>query len=476
MLIKKIIENGIRISIKAEEILRNTPYDEKLLGKIKKLKKSYINENDIKKILKEENEKKVIVRRSSKFKAIAKEYDADIKIPDRHITGKSTTKGEIGDFVTYFRNRYEKLAKLLKKFDTKYTEIKLGDIKRSVNEYAKIIVMVTKKQQTKKGNILLEVEDQTGIFKVVFTKNKQKLFENARNIMLDDVISIKGKVLEAFVIGDEFEWPDLPLTRERKFAENDLAVAYLSDIHFGSNNFMNKHFDKFLSWIKGENGAEEIASKLKYIIFAGDIVDGIGIYPKQDKELVVTDIYKQYSMFDEFVQQVPDYIEIIAIPGNHDAVRKGEPYPAIEKDLLTSDIIRLGNPGWATIEGLKHVIYHGNSMDNMISALPHLSYTKPEDVMEEYMKRRHFSPNYGGNLIVPERTDYLVLEDEPDVMHTGHVHKNGYKMYRGSVLINSGTFQARTEFQVRQGHVPTPAMVPVYELKTGKLRTLDFRM
>ena len=103
-----------------------------------------------------------------------------------------------------------------------------------------------------------------------------------------------------------------------------------------------------------------------------------------------------------------------------------------------------------------------------------MSYMHSEKVMVEYLKRRHLSPVYGGNLIIPEDVDYMVIEEPPDIMHCGHIHKNGYAQYRGTLVINSGTFQSRTEFQIKQGHVPTPALVPVYETKTGKLRTLDF--
>jgi DNA polymerase II small subunit len=94
--------------------------------------------------------------------------------------------------------------------------------------------------------------------------------------------------------------------------------------------------------------------------------------------------------------------------------------------------------------------------------------------MEECLKRRHLSPMFGGNAIVPEKLDYMVIERVPDIVHFGHVHKNGYKDYRGTLIINSGTFQDTTDFQQKQGHVPTPARVPVYEFKNKRLRTLDF--
>lgn len=174
------------------------------------------------------------------------------------------------------------------------------------------------------------------------------------------------------------------------------------------------------------------------------------------------------------LKKIPDHVEIIVAPGNHDAVRRGEPQPALGTDLVKSDVIRVGNPSVVGIEGLKHLIYHGTSMDSMIANVPGLSYKYPEKVMVEYLKRRHLSPIYGGNLIVPENTDYLVVEEVPDIMHSGHVHKNGYTKYRGTLIINSGTFQAQTDFQLKQGHIPTPALVPIYEMKYDRLKTLDF--
>jgi len=490
---KKLIEKNIRVSLKAEEQIISYRNKSELIDQLLDLKKEYISFDDVLSAISkmndpssnknEENKKSnselksdlgIKVKRQSKFKPIAKEYSSDIKVLGKDITGKSRTVGGIGDFIDYFRSRYKKLSHMLKKIDPKYPELNLVNIKNSVGERSKIIVMIMSKRETKKKNILLEVEDLTGTFKVVIGQSNVKLFELAQKILTDEVISIRGKVLEAFMIAEDIEWPNLPVTRERKYSENDLAIAYLSDIHFGSNTFMADVFDRFISWINGESSPESLASKLKYILIAGDIVDGVGIYPNQEKELLITDVYKQYKLFDDFVSRVPDYIDVIIIPGNHDAVRRGEPSPAIGKDLISSDVISLGNPSTVEIEGLKHVLYHGTSLDSMISNLSYLSYKKPEKGMEEFLMRRHLSPIYGGNLIIPEKEDYLVLEDEPDVLHVGHIHKNGYGYYRGTVLINSGTFQSQTEFQIKQGHVPTPGMVPVCELKSGHLKTLNF--
>lgn len=476
--IEVLLQKGIRLSIDAEESIKNIE-DESFFTSLIALNKSFITKEDISNVKKEKEEPvKVEIIRQSDFRPISKEYAAEINVlHTKDVTGKSRTKGEVDDFVSYFRNRYERIARMLRA-PGRYPYIPLSEVRRHIGEKVRVIVSVMDKRETQKGNLLLEIEDLNSNFKVIVTSNSrnEKLAELAKYVLRDDIIAITGKVFEPFIIAEEIEWPDLPVMRERKFIEKDIATAYISDTHLGSRFFLDNYLNSFVEWLHGKGEARELAGKVKYLVVAGDLVDGIGIYPNQEKELVVRDIYKQYDMFEDFLEKIPDYIEVIISPGNHDAVRRGEPMPAIPKEFVSNDVTSVGNPSIVSIEGLKHLIYHGTSMDSLIAALPNASYNHPEKVMVEYLKRRHLSPIYGGNLIIPEKVDYLVIEDEPDVLHCGHVHKNGYTLYRGTLVINSGTFQDRTDYQVKQGHVPTPAMVPVYEMKYGRLRTLDFKV
>ena len=467
---KRLADRGIRVSLDAEEMLKD---NQELIDKLLSLNKLFITKEDVEAVLKEISPPEVEFRKTD-FIPEAKDYSADIKVLHQlDVTGKSRTKGEVSNFVNYFKNRYERMSKLLRGVVRQAPTISIADAKKHKGEKVRIIVMISSKRKTKKGNLFYEIEDLTDNFKVVFSGESQK---KAAGIALDDVVAITGKVLEPYIIGEDVEWPDIPVTNTKKTAENDVAVAYISDMHFGSNNFLKNSVDKMVKWFHGEGdeASRKIAGKIKYLVVAGDVVDGIGIYPGQEKELVVKDIYKQYEMFDNFVSELPDYIEVIVCPGNHDAVRRGDPMPALPDEFVKSDVTKVGSPSFVNIEGLKHLVYHGTSIDSFVANIPGMSYLHPEKVMIEYLKRRHLSPIYGENPIVPENIDYLVLEEIPDIVHCGHVHKNSYAQYRGVVLINSGTFQSRTEFQVKQGHVPTPGFVPVYELKTGKLRTMDF--
>lgn len=467
---ERLIARGIRISIEAEELIKK---NEGIVEKLLALNKLFITKEDVEKLLAKEKPPEVEVRRTS-FSAEAKEYAADIKVLHQYdVTDKSRTKGEVENFVNYFKNRYERMYKLLKNAVRDAPTVSISKAKKSIGETVRVIAMVSEKRKTKAGNYFFEIEDTSDSFKVVFSGDIKK---KAELICVDDVVAITGKVLEPYIIASDIEWPDIPVTNTKKTAENDLAVAYISDIHFGSNKFLKNQLDRFVKWLHGDGDEEDrrLASKIKYLIVAGDIVDGIGVYPNQEKELVVKDIYKQYEMFDDFVASLPDYIEVIVCPGNHDAVRRGEPMPAIPKEFIKSDVVRVGSPSYVIIEGIKHLIYHGTSIDSFIANVPGTSYKHPEKVMVEYLRRRHLSPIYGSNLIVPENVDYMVVEEIPDVVHCGHVHKNSYAQYRGVVLINSGTFQARTDYQIKQGHIPTPGQVPIYELKYGRLKTMDF--
>jgi DNA polymerase II small subunit len=102
-----------------------------------------------------------------------------------------------------------------------------------------------------------------------------------------------------------------------------------------------------------------------------------------------------------------------------------------------------------------------------------MSHQESDIIMEELLEKRHLAPIYGERTpLASEVEDHLVIEDIPDVFHTGHVHINAYKKYKGIHLINSGTFQSQTEFQKIYNIIPTCAQVPV--LNQGSMKLLKF--
>jgi DNA polymerase II small subunit len=95
--------------------------------------------------------------------------------------------------------------------------------------------------------------------------------------------------------------------------------------------------------------------------------------------------------------------------------------------------------------------------------------------MRELLKKRHLSPIYGGKTeLAPLRTDWMVINQIPDIVHFGHAHHNAVNSYRGVLMINSGTFQSQTEFMQKQGIDPTPGIVTYVNLRSGEPNIIPF--
>src|SRR3989442_13737907 len=107
-------------------------------------------------------------------------------------------------------------------------------------------------------------------------------------------------------------------------------------------------------------------------------------------------------------------------------------------------------------------------MDDLVSAIPGMSYARPLDVMKAMLRMRHLAPIYGGKTpIAPEAGDHLIIDEIPDIFATGHVHAAGGDQYRGVVLVNSATWQAQTPDPKMRNTGPRPRRPPTVDLASG---------
>ncbi len=452
---------------------------ENIENKLNELYQTDTDENNNEKIKEREerirNIRKIKSSINKKITYYAKDIPSKIHVYKEYdISGKSTCTGSINDFVKYFQNRYEKIKKMIeRKVNRKaYPLNKLYKMKKESDVF--IVGIVSDISETKKGHKRIEIEDKEGSFTVILMKDKIEDGTLPKDILLDEVIGFRGYIPDSgnVMFVNECIRPDIT-PKKVKSIDEQIYCAFLSDIHIGSYEFMEKSFKKFIEFLNGNttNGTEEkIVSRLKYISIAGDLVDGVGIYPGQEYDLYEVDILSQYGEFVEYLYQLPEHIQIIISPGNHDALRPAEPQPIFPKrilklfDGLKDNITFVSNPGFLNVHGLEFLLYHGRSFDDVIGQIATAKYTDPPSIMKELLKRRHLCPTYGGRCpIAPEHEDYLVIHNEPDVFHTGHIHINGFGTYKGTVLINSGTFQEQTDFQKKMGIHPTPARVPILD-------------
>jgi len=391
---------------------------------------------------------------------------------------RSTGTGEYGDFVAVFRDRYEKLAGQLR---GRVSHLPTDAVAaKSGGSDAAIIGMVSDIRSTASGHWLVEIEDTNGTFPCLVMKDRE-FAEDVRTLLHDEVVAVEGTLSDdndgdGILFVDDIYFPDVPRTYSPSTADRHVQAALISDVHVGSEEFRTDAWERFADWLHTDE-----AATVEYLLIAGDMVEGVGVYPDQDEELDIVDIYDQYAAFSEHLKSVPGDLEIVMIPGNHDAVRLAEPQPAFDEELRTlmsaHDATISANPSTVTVEGVDILMYHGVSLDEVIAELPDeaATYERPADTMEQLLRKRHVAPQYGGHTrLAPEESDHLVMESVPDVFHTGHIHKLGYGTYHNVLTINSSCWQSQTEFQRSVNLDPDVGYAPIVDLDTLDLTVRQF--
>ncbi len=411
---------------------------------------------------------------------ITKSYDPESK------------KREVSDFVNYFKARYNQIKEILHERPELQNAISINrSLSKKKNDRVSIIGMINDKKITKNGNILLTLEDQTGQINVLITKNKNlsNLFDE---IVFDEIVGISGVVGDKILFADNLYFPELPLSKEFKKINEEVYAAFIGDIHVGSKMFLEEDFKKFIAWINcnyGNQNQKEIARKTKYLFIVGDLVDGIGIYPEQDKELAIKDITEQYNLCAYYISQIRKDIQIIICPGNHDALRLSEPQPVLNKEFAKllweiPNVIMVSNPSLINIHktesfpGFDILLYHGYSFDYYISNVDPIrkggGYDRADLIMKFLLNKRHLAPSHSSALYLPLEYDPLVIDRIPDFFVSGHLHKVSISNYNNISLICSSCWQSKTLFQEKMGHHPEPSRVPIINLKTRDIGLIKF--
>ena len=393
----------------------------------------------------------------------------------RDMTGESTGTGVYGDFVATFRDRYERLSGLLRNRVTHRPTTALGEM--SGGSETACIGMVSDVRSTANGHWLVELEDPAGTFPCLVSKGSEAAAA-VDQLLLDEVVAVSGRLADdsGILFVDALYYPDVPRTFRPTTAERPVQAALVSDLHVGSQEFLADAWGSFADWLHTED-----AARVEYLLVAGDMVEGVGVYPGQEDELDIVDIYAQYEAFSEHLKAVPGDLEIVLIPGNHDAVRLAEPQPGFDEELRSimgaHDARVASNPATVELEGVSVLMYHGVSLDEVIAELPAdlASYDEPHKAMYQLLKKRHVAPQFGERTrLAPEARDYLVIDEVPDVFHAGHVHKLGIGRYHNVTVVNSGCWQAQTAFQRRVNIEPDAGYAPILDLDTLEVTIRKF--
>jgi DNA polymerase II small subunit len=400
----------------------------------------------------------------------------------------NVTSGEgVAGYAALFRSRFEKSMRILSQRPDSKRISKVASVRQSSrngkqpergiqNGQNTIVAGLLMSRRAKKNGIELAIDDYTGILNVMaVTEDARK---QASALALDQMVMLElengSKSAPGVTVARNIITPDIPDHLPNKSGSESYAVL-ISDLHVGSKYFMEQEFLRFLEWLSSTD--DEIVGKIKFLCFGGDLIDGIGIFPNQDKELIEMDATRQMGHAAQLFSKVPRHIKMLVIPGNHDPGRRALPQPCIPRKDLSDleNCVMLGNPAFVELDGVKVLMYHGQSLDDVIATTPGLSYSKPAEAMKVFLKARHLAPTYGERTpIAPEQEDMMVISEIPDILHSGHVHVVDVQNYRGTLIVNSGAWQAQTKFQQTMGIMPTPGIAVLVNLATLQPFLHDF--
>ncbi len=430
-------------------------------------------------------------RSSLAYKPLAKDLSFSYNIL-KDPTGKLYTSGDYEDFYNLTVDKFNKLRNLIRKRPDVLSANNINNVLRLTNSVeVSVIGLVNEIRKTKNGNFFLTLEDLTNKINIIIRKDS----ENQENVKIaertinDQIVYIQGtykpgeRGKSGIIYCNYISKIDIPRDFEPNLSPDPISVVLISDTHIGSKEFEEKLWERFIKFLNGKIGNKnqrERAGRIKYIIINGDLVDGIGIYPTQKSDLLITDIHNQFKKAAEILSGIPDYIKIFYSSGNHEPVRKALPRPAVPKkysaELIDIGVLCIGNPSLIQTHNVNTLVFHGDSILDLNMMIPGLDNNKPVDTMVELLKCRHLAPIYGKKTqIAPTNKDWLVIDKIPDIFHTGHIHINGMDYYNNIALVNSGCFQSQTDFMNSLGIHPTPGIISIVDLESLRGTQLDLK-
>ncbi len=377
-----------------------------------------------------------------------------------------------------FASRFRALTRLLRGRPELSGLRPIGDLGRAEGSAAVVGMIRDVRQTSEHHHLIIHVEDESGAAELFVPKDSPAA---QLTFLPDEVVGLtlsipreRGKIARVTSV----HRPDIPASRPMARSARPSRVLFLSDLHIGSRSFLDGPWGMLMEFLRGKGPKPEVAREIAHVVVAGDLVDGIGIYPNQERDLAITDVFQQYEELGRRLRELPERLNVVILPGNHDAVCPAEPQPSLPREFrerLPPRIRSVGNPSTFALDGVVVEAYHGRSFDDLIPALPGASYSRPTDVMKRMLAMRHLAPIYGGRTpLAPLARDGLVIDPAPDILVTGHAHTYGVDRYRSVLLLNASTWQAETEYQRMRNITPVPARAAVVSLTDLSVETFDF--
>lgn len=370
----------------------------------------------------------------------------------------------------YYHSKFENVSKILKQ-RLEGPTVKIRDLigERHVYTYGIIDSVFI----TKNGNLFIELSDTTGQVKCILSKSNPQFKEFSQILMPEDIIAIEGTYNKdtGFLFIDKIILPEIFLSPRAPTVSGE--ILFIGDLHFGSKFTNLDKISRFIQYVK------EKSKDIKAIVINGDLLDGIGVYPEQEKEQLVLEgkllcspILQAEFMKKVFLDNLPVEIPIFILPGNHEVPFVPSVYPQyiFQQMSLPPNIHFVSNPSWLNIGGISILLYHGNTLVSMATRVG-IKISELSKVVTVTLRKRHLGCSQGDRQakIMPSEEDYLYIHKVPDIVVVSHTHMAFTSEYKNIKIVNPGTFQGATPYTIRMGVDVTPPSFARLSLSTKEV-------
>jgi DNA polymerase II small subunit len=401
------------------------------------------------------------------------------------IPEKTSDKPSIETFRLLFQDRYKQLSNILcNNIEEPNILLKRNLLPTEIpsNKRGIIIGMVQDTRVLHTNKFVIQLEDlQDEIITNCVMVQDSLSFPEYRDILRDSVIGIDGILPKDFnggfitaFWGKEIIRPGFS-SKIFKPTSNSYKILFLADFHFGSTFFSRSIFSKlvdFLTLTGLKTTEERVASDIDIIFIVGDLIEGVGRSTEQKDKLIHHSIQAQYSGLTKLLKRIPSDIELLIIPGEHDATQVALPQPAIDQKLAKElfalpNLKNHGNPLRLSIDTTNFLLFHGQSNETIPDQFQSKT-TNPTIGIQNLLEYRHLCPEYGSSIpLALYNKDYLVISDIPDVFVTGHIHQAFYQEYKGVKIISCGSFLRNEEKSL--------GILFILDTRTGNVDRIDLK-
>ncbi len=341
----------------------------------------------------------------------------------------------IGNYDSLFLSRFEKFQRIWGLRSGPKELVEIGFFRRVRSQRPRLIGGFVMDKRVTGSKVLLKLEDLSGEIEV---EASMREFSEVDEVVKDSFIVLEVEHGERGFTAKNVMLLDLPNKRLRT-VENDLYVAALSDLHIGSRKFKEDLFLEIINWLSSSEN--EIGKKLCCVFFLGDIIS------------FMEGIRTHYSKFFTHLRKLPPSMHKVVIPGECDATRIALPQPSISSYYLIGsgevpNLHLLGNPSYVSVNGIKFLCFHGQSLDDIALQVSFGTSVEPARLGRVLLKHRHLAPTYGGRtLIAPDKEDLLVISEIPDVFLIGHVHHPSEDFYKNVLILTTSSLTSDTSLE-----------------------------